>query len=48
LLEVLDWKGKAYKEVEHPDLKKALKNRISKSVETSDRLGFKTVSLVHK
>ena len=48
MLEVLALKEEAYREVEHLDLKKALKNRISKSIDTTNRLGFKTVSFVHK
>lgn len=48
MLEVLEWKEEAYREVEHLDLKKALKNRILKSVDTTNKLGFKTVSYIHK
>ena len=48
LEEVWEWKEKAYKEIENLDLRIALKERIRKSIYTSNNLCFKTVSLVGK
>jgi hypothetical protein len=44
LLEVWEWKEKAFKEVENLELKQALKERLKSSVRTSQKFGFK----VHK
>ena len=48
LLEILEWKEEAYQDVRHLDLKKAVKKRISNSIEACSKLGFATASLVHK
>jgi hypothetical protein len=48
LLEVWEWKETAYKEVENMELKRALKERMDKSIITAEKLNFKTVSLIHK
>ena len=48
LLEVYEWKEKAYKEVKDLEIKDALKNRIKKSIETATKLSFKTLILANK
>lgn len=48
LQEVLEWKEKAYQEVQHLQLKKALNTRISESIETTRKLHLPTVTPVHK
>jgi len=43
LLEVWEWKEKAFKEVENLELKQALKERIKSSIRTSQKIGFKVL-----
>jgi predicted XRE-type DNA-binding protein len=48
LLEVWEWKEKAFKEVENLELKQALKERIKNSILTAQRKGFKVIKLVKR
>ena len=48
LLEVWNWKEKAFKEVENMDLKDALKKRIDDSISLAKKEGFKFSSLLKK
>ena len=48
LREVLEWKDKAYQEVAHLDVKKALQKRIYDSVETTRKLKLQTITTVHR
>jgi len=48
LLEVWEWKDKAFKEVENMELRKALKERIKRSMMLLKKHGFKTVNLIKR
>jgi hypothetical protein len=45
LLEVWEWKEKAYHEVADLDIRSALKERIKRSNTTAEKLGYKTKKL---